>query len=81
MVKRRFYFTFGTDERFPFCGGWVEVLAKNLREAQKIFGQHYHSRPGSILLNCAFCYTEEEFKKTPMYAESNWGHRCWEVLG
>lgn len=80
MVKQRFYFTFGTDRRFPFCGGWVEILAKDMQAAQKIFEQHYPSRPGSDLLNCAFCYTEDDFKKTLMYRQDNWGRRCWEVL-
>ena len=30
---KKFYFTFGTDEKYPFQGGWVEIIAENKKEA------------------------------------------------
>lgn len=29
----KIFYTFGSDDRFPFCGGWVEVAAPSMKEA------------------------------------------------
>lgn len=76
--KKRFYFTFGSDAAFPFPGGWVEVLAGDMDEARDTFRSHFPSRDGRPFLNCAFVYTEEQFKATVMYETgTSMGHGCW----
>lgn len=70
-----YYFTFGTADYFPFYGGWVEVEAENRKEAEEIFISEYPLRNG--LLNCAFVYSEEDFKKFPdMFVNGNFGNFC-----
>ena len=40
----KFYFTYGTDEEFPFRGGWSEVEADNLSIAVEIFNLMHPKR-------------------------------------
>lgn len=63
-AKETFYFSFGTSLTFPFKLGWVEVQAKDRMEACEIFSSHYPKRDG--LINCAFIYSEKEWKQTGM---------------
>ena len=73
-----FYFTFGTDQRFPFYMGWVEIQAVDEGSARRIFREYF---PGDgPYLNCAFVYSEPEFKKTVMY-RGDYGDRCHARIG
>ena len=77
-----FYFTYGSDKRFPFWYGWTEIEAPDLTTACAVF-QHYHPARdlGSRLLNCADVYTEAQFKATEMYEKGNcYGTRCHERI-
>lgn len=74
---KTFYFTYGTDGQ-PFFGGWTEVRAANFQMACDIFKAFHPLRNG--LLTCCSVYTEEQFKKTVMYSEGNFGHRAWETI-
>lgn len=74
----RFYFTFGTSEQFPYCGGWVEVLAPDYHAAVKTFRKKYPDIHKGMV-NCSDIYTEEQFKKSEM-ADGNLGATCHEVL-
>ena len=57
-----YYFTFGTDPRYPFgIDDYVKVTAPDLRSAIQIYRDHHPDRPGSHLVNCAFYYDEDEF--------------------
>lgn len=59
-----YYFTFGSDPRFPFKRGeYVLVKANDGNEACQKFKSKYPNRPGSPFINCAGIYTEEEFNK------------------
>ena len=59
-----FYFTFGSDERFPFGrNDYVMVQATNGEHACDRFRERHPNRPGSRLLNCSFIYSETEFSK------------------
>ena len=62
--KETFYYTFGSDECFPFQSGWVEVNADSLGEANDMFRSYFADRNGA--LNCAFVYNSEEWAQTPM---------------
>ena len=59
-----YYFTFGSDERFPYGrDDFVMVEANNIHEACAIFRAVHPNRPGSDCLNCASIYTYDEFNK------------------
>ena len=40
-MLKRYYFTFGTSPEFPFCGGWVIVVAPSIKAAGRIFKEFY----------------------------------------
>ncbi len=66
---KKFFFTFGTDPRFPFgIGEFVEVRADTIEQAAQKFKAAFPCRPGSTLLNCAFFYGEEQWR--PIWTES-----------
>ena len=59
---RKYYFTFGTDAAFPFgINEFVLVKADSRSEAVSKFSAKYAPRRDGIA-NCAFIYTEDEFK-------------------
>lgn len=73
------FYTFGSDDHFPFCGGWVEVEAPSMKEAHAIFREHYPDRtPGT--LNCSDYYTEAQFKESDMLSTGNRGAFCHRKL-
>lgn len=74
----KYYFTYGL-EGYPFMGGWTEVEAPDLHVACTVFREH-HSDKTAGTLNCAFVYTEDQFRRTRMYAEGNFGFRCHETI-
>lgn len=76
----KFYFTYGTDPAYPFQGGWTEIEAPDPDKAGEIFSAVHPDRHAGIR-NCAFTYTEEEFKATTMYQSGdNFGGRCHERI-
>ena len=80
MKKTKYYFTFGSDPRYPFQGGWIEIWAVSLNHAIKIFREKYPDRDKGIV-NCADFYTRSQFEMTGMLQEGNLGAYCHEVLG
>ena len=75
----KFYYTFGTDNQFPYKRGWVEVIAKNQEEADRKFRTRFPDVRAGIL-NCAFTYTEDSFSKTIMTQGGNLQEFCHEVI-
>lgn len=75
MKLSNYYFTFGTNEHYPFRGGWVQVEAESLGQAQEIFRKHFPDRTPGIL-NYAFNYTYAQFYRTEMAEHGNFGARC-----
>lgn len=75
---RKYYFTFGTSEQFPFCGGWVEVIAPDRSAAVKTFRSKYPDIHKGIV-NCSDIYTEEEFTRSGMTG-GNFGASCHRTL-
>ena len=73
------FYTFGSDERFPFCGGWVEVEAENMKQAHAIFRACYPDREPGIL-NCSDYYTEAQFNDSDMPSTGNRGAFCHRKL-
>lgn len=77
----KFYFTYGLDPAFPFTDGWTEVEAPDMHCAATMFRSIHPDRPDDQgVLNCASVYTEDFFKATKMYKESNFGARCHERI-
>ena len=75
----RFYFTFGSSETQPFYGGWVEVVADGREAAIEKFQARFPNHGDYV--NCAFIYSEDEWKHTGMAADgNNLGHGCHEVI-
>ena len=75
-----YYFTFGCDPIFPFEGGWAKVKANTKEEAIEKFDSHY-PRINKNIINCAFIYTEEQFKRTRMYEkQDNGGRSCHKII-
>lgn len=71
----KIFYTFGSDECFPFYGGWVEVEAPSMKEAHAIFREHYPDRMQGIL-NCSNYYTEAQFRESSMPDTGNRGAFC-----
>lgn len=69
------FYTFGSDERFPFYGGWVEIEAENMKQAHAIFRACYPDRKPGIL-NCSDYYTETQFNESDMSNTGNRGAFC-----
>lgn len=69
------YYTFGSDPRFPFSGGWVEVEASTMKEAHIVFRPNFPDREPGIL-NCSDYYTEAQFNDTDMPVTGNRGAFC-----
>lgn len=81
-----YYFTYGTDEQFPYQHGWTEITAPDLRCAQQIFKSLHPNRKDadgteSECLNYSWHYTEEQFQETGMYKNNdNFGAGCVERI-
>lgn len=75
---QKFYFTFGTSEKFPFRGGWVMVIAPDRSKAVAAYRAR-HPDVNKGIINCSDIYTEEQFMKTEM-VNSNLGAACHEIL-
>ena len=77
----KFYFTYGTDPSYPFHGGWTEIEALDRPTACNLFQAYHPNRPGSAgSLNCADIYNEDEFMRTDMLLDGNFGVCCHEEI-
>ena len=76
-----FYFTYGSDERFPYQGGWTEVEAPTLKDACDLFRLVHPWRDPTVPIgNYSDVYTEEEFRETDMPLYGNRGAYCHERI-
>ncbi len=71
-----YYFTYGSEGQ-PFCGGWTEITAPDMRTACEFF-RFIHPDKIEGYLNCCSVYSEENFKKSEMYTKGNFGIFCRE---
>lgn len=78
--EEKFYFTFGSDEKYPFQGGWVEVIATDKEEAICTFQSRYPNRAGSPFYNACDCYDSSYFENTKMYEYGNLGSKCHNLI-
>lgn len=75
----KYFFTFGTSEKFPYQGGWVEVHALSLKDAVEKFKASYPNRNKGIV-NCADCYDENSFIAQGFLETGNLGAGCHTVI-
>ncbi len=61
----KYYYTFGTDENFPYYCGHVEIYAESWEKAHEKFRTRFPDRHKNTL-NCAFYYDEKEWEKNHM---------------
>ena len=73
---QKFYFTFGSSPTFPFENGWIIINADCKNDACKYFMNLYPNPRNPDIINCAFIYSEDEFKDTIMYENGNLGAGC-----
>ena len=58
--QNKFYYNFGSATYYPYCRGYVTVIAKDRKEADEKFRKKYPDRNAGIL-NCAFVYSEDKW--------------------
>ena len=78
---QNFYFTYGTDPRFPFFRGFSVIIAPSQEAACAIFRQYHPCRTGSTALNCAWIYSEKAFLETGTASGKYSEEFCHEVIG
>lgn len=61
---KRFYYTFGINDRFPFKNGYIIIEADNKRQANSFFKALFPNPEHEDILNCSFYYNEEQWKKS-----------------
>ncbi len=71
--ENSYYFTYGTDKRYPYQLGWTRVVAPSYEAAIAAFKAYHPNRDGSNLINCASIYTENQFNATSLPFEGNGG--------
>ncbi|MDL2327503.1 hypothetical protein LJC64_02430 [Ruminococcaceae bacterium OttesenSCG-928-A11] len=76
---QKYYYTFGSDERFPYQGGWVEVMATSFAEAHAKFRARFPDRHQNCL-NCSDYYDQGRMEATEMLTTGNRGAFCHEVI-
>lgn len=72
-----FYFTYGTDENFPFQMGWTEVCAADWKQAAALFRREHPDRTPGIM-NCSDIYSEQYFQDHVL-PEYKTGSAAWRV--
>lgn len=63
MDLEKFYFTYGSDDVQPYCGGWTEVWAPNYQMACQAFRAVHPDRIPNIL-NCSTNQEQNEHEVT-----------------
>lgn len=62
MVSKKYYFTFGSHEQFPYQNTYLTVEAPSRALAIKEYRKHYPDVNRDIV-NCAFIYNEQEWQE------------------
>lgn len=61
MKKNRYFFTFGSSDKFPFNNGYLIVKAENIRQAVSLFRAYFPDRTDGVI-NCSDYYTEADWE-------------------
>lgn len=77
----KYYFTFGSWEKFPYQNTYLTVVASGYEDAVKTFREKYPDITPNCL-NCSDCYGEKEWERVGQYyadmapAEVIWTKSC-----
>lgn len=81
-MSMKFYFTFGSWEKFPYKNTYLIVVASDYKDAVDGFRKnHPDITPGCM--NCSDCYSEKEWEETGKYYENRkpaeviWTENCF----
>lgn len=81
-MSMKFYFTFGSWEKFPYKNTYLIVVTSSYKDAVDGFRKkHPDIIPG--YMNCSFCYSEKEWEEAGKYygnwkpAEVIWTENCF----
>lgn len=74
LLLHNFYFTFGSNPDFPYPGGYLIVKAFDLNAAIEKYRAMYPDVNENVV-NCAFFYSENEWKRI----NASVGE-CWEII-
>ena len=78
---KNYYFTFGSSPNYPFQNGWVMIQAPSRTAAIQIYNAYYPPKTRG-LVNCAFIYEEEEFKRVKnLIGRDIAGAGCHRIIG
>ena len=73
-----FRYTYGTSSKFPFYGGWTEIVAPTRELADALFTALHPNKENSLLL-CSSVYDEKAWTGTSMCKHNdNMGGQCHE---
>ena len=61
MNKNRYFFTFGSSDKFPFNNGYLIVKAENIRQAVSLFRVYFPDKTDGVI-NCSDYYTETDWE-------------------
>lgn len=56
-----FYFTFGSDEQFPYPNSYMKIKAKTMNKAIRVFMTCHPNRHGSTAYNASECYHQKRW--------------------
>lgn len=73
-----YFFTYGCTNDFPFKGGWTEIECEDYKTAVSLFRCYHADKNGCM--NYSFCYPEDQFMKSEMWKNGNYGSRCHERI-
>ena len=59
---KKWYFTFGSDPKFPYPNSYVVVVAETEKKAVEKFKSRFPDRTPNTV-NCAFWYSESEWQE------------------
>lgn len=73
----KYYFTFGSWEKFPYKNTYLVVVASSYGDAVRCFREKYPDvNPGCM--NCSECYSEKRWEKVgPLYADRSPAEIIW----
>jgi len=65
-----FYFSFGSNEGYPFKNGYIIVYAFDLPSACRTFKELYPNKRDPECLNCSFVYSKEEWDRLDCFKDA-----------
>lgn len=75
-----YYYTYGTNDKYPFVGGWTEIVANSHAVANQVFKRIHPNLTNPEYLNCCGVYLHDEIVNTTMFRDGNFGRHAHERI-